>query len=1035
MDNRFPIVGVGASAGGVEALESLFRAMPSNPGMAFVIVTHLAPKRESLLPEILARDTRMPAVNAEDKQPVRANYIYVVPPDVVLGIENGQLRVRANADGRERTPIDSFFASLAADQGEYAIGIVLSGAGSDGTLGIKAIKEAGGLTMAQGTDHTGPRHPSMPESAIATGLVDIAVPVETMPAQLVAYAHGFDILEKEIEKDERAETIRREICGILQEQSGHDFSGYKTRTFYRRVERRMQVLQVRSLDAYVAHLRQNPNEVDRLFRDLLIGVTNCFRDAKAFEALQELAIPRLFEGKGPSDTIRVWVPGCATGEEAYSIAILMREQIEKSRSRVKIQVFATDIDEAALSVARAGRYPETLLQGLSKERLERFFTPEGASCVINKQVRDMCVFSSHSVVRDPPFSRIDLISCRNLLIYLSSELQNHVIPLFHYALKPNGFLFLGTSENITQHGDLFTSIDKKNRVFQHRQDGAHLPHLPALLRRHGIPVPVAGAETRPPIGRSLRQSVEARVLERYAPSHVVVTREGDIINYSAGTGKYLEAPAGRPSRALMALARKGLRLPLRSGLQEAIDTGRATVRDNIELELHDRSEFVKVTVEPMRTDDSEPLFLIVFSELRAPVTAEEPPAKRRKGRARDPNLDQLERELRETRERLQSTGEEYETAIEKLKSSNEEMVSVNEELQSTNEELETSKEELQSVNEELQTVNHELTVKLEELDRANSDLRNLYESTEIATIFLDRNLIIRSFTPAVTRIFNLIPTDRGRPLTDIAHHLDYAELPQDVQQVFGTRQAIERRISRKGGTAHFIVRALPYWTGNGTIEGAVLTFNDVTTLALAEERQRVLVAELNHRVKNMLTVIVSIATQTLKGSENAGALGEDFLARLQAMARSYELVSRDQWSDVPLSDVIGQALEPYSLKRQDRIVMNGPAVLLKPKTAISLAMILHELGTNSAKYGALSTAAGSLEVAWATEQRSEASLVLDWTERGGPEVRRPRRDGLGLSMIKHEVEHDLGGKVGIDFQSGGLRVNLRFPLEPNGAGF
>ena len=486
MDRSFPIVGVGASAGGVEALEYLFKAMPAEPGMAFVIITHLAPKRESMLPEILARDTRMPVLVAEHDQLVRADHIYVTPADSVLQIENGRLRVLPIADGRERTPIDSFFASLAEDQAECAIGIVLSGAGSDGTLGIKAIKEHGGLTLAQATDHFGPRHSSMPESAIASGLVDLAVPIETMPAQLVAYVRSFDILDKEVDKDEQAEAIRKTICVILLEQTGHDFSGYKTRTFYRRIERRMQVLQIASLAAYADRLRQDAGEVNILFRDLLIGVTNFFRDAKAFEALEQLVMPRLFEGKGPSDTIRVWVPGCATGEEVYSLAIMLCEQIEQDSSRAKIQVFATDIDEAALAVARSGRYPHGLLQGVSKERLERFFRSQGTSYVINKRIRDICVFSSHSVVRDPPFSRMDLISCRNLLIYLNSELQARVIPIFHYALKPHGFLFLGTSENISQHGDLFTSLDKKNRVFQRREDGAAIPHLPVLFRRHGV---------------------------------------------------------------------------------------------------------------------------------------------------------------------------------------------------------------------------------------------------------------------------------------------------------------------------------------------------------------------------------------------------------------------------------------------------------------------------------------------------------------------------------------------------------------------
>jgi len=1031
MDERFPIVGIGASAGGVEALEGLFRAMPADSGIAFVVVTHLAPKRESMLPEILARDTRMPVLTAEHDQSVRRNHVYVAPADAVLHIQKGCLRLRETAD-RERTPIDSFFAALAEDQGEFAIGIVLSGAGSDGTLGIKAIKEHGGLTLAQGPDHSGPRHTGMPDSAIASGVIDLVLPVETMPAQLTSYVRSFQVLDKAVEKGEEPEAARRTICAVLHDRTGHDFGGYKTRTFYRRVERRMQVLQIGSLAGYVEHLRQHPAEADQLFRDLLIGVTNFFRDATAFEALEGLVMPRLFKDKGPSDTIRVWVPGCSTGEEVYSLAIMLREQVERSRSRAKIQIFATDIDQAALSIARSGRYPDTLLHGVSKERLERFFSIEGTSYVINKLIRDMCVFSAHSAVRDPPFSRIDLISCRNLLIYLNSELQGRVIPLFHYALKPDGFLFLGTSENISQHGDLFAAIDKKSRVFQRRSDGGAIPplSLSLSLRRYGARSGAA-PDAKVATERSLRPSLQARVLERHAPPHVVVTRDGDVVNYSGGTGKYLEAPPGRPSRSVMAMARRGLRLPLRSALQEAIESGRPAVRDNVELDSDGRGEFVKITIEPIEGEDHETLYLVVFSELRAPVTQEEPPpAKRRKGQARDPNLEQLERELRDTRERLQSTAEEYETAIEELKSGNEEMVSVNEELQSTNEELETSKEELQSVNEELQTVNHELSGKIDELDRANADLRNLYESTEIATIFLDRNLIVRSFTPAVTRIFNLIPSDHGRPLTDIAHHLEYPELAQDVQQVFGARQALERRVGRRDAAAHYLVRALPYWTGNDKIEGAVLTFIDVTSLAQAEEQQRVLVAELNHRVKNMLTVIVSIATQTLKRSDSVEAFGEGFLDRLHAMARAYELVSRDHWSEVALLDVVRQALEPYLLSRQDRIDIDGPAVPLKPKVAISLGMIFHELGTNSAKYGSLSAADGSLAVAWSMETRGDehTNLVIDWTERDGPQVETSGRRGFGLTLIEREVGHGLGGKARLEFEPAGLRANLRIPL-------
>jgi two-component system CheB/CheR fusion protein len=1028
MDARFPIVGIGASAGGVEALEGLFRAMPSNPGMAFVIVTHQGPKRESLLPEILARVTRMPVLMIERDQAISLDHIYVAPPAANLQIRKSRLMVVPNKDSRTRTPIDSFFAVLAEDQNEYAIGIVLSGGGHDGTLGIKAIKECGGLTLAQVADGSGPQHSSMPDSAIGSGLVDLAVPVAAMPEKLLAYLRSFDIIDKAATRDDDVEAIRNAICTILLDQTGHDFTGYKTKTFYRRIERRMQVLQIDSLQAYADRLRDDAGEVTTLFRDLLIGVTNFFRDANAFEALEKHAIPQLFENKDAQDIVRVWVPGCATGEEVYSIAILLREQAERVRSRPKMQLFATDIDEAALAVARSGRYPPTLLDGVSKERLARFFTAEESSYLISKQVRDMCVFSSHSVVRDPPFSRMDLISCRNLLIYLNNEMQGQVIPVFHYALKPGGFLFLGTSENITQHRDLFAPLEKKNRLFQ-RRGGEGSLHLPPLVRRLA-----RGSdrreETRAPTGSSLRQSVEARLLDHYLPPYVVTTRDADIVFYSGGTGKYLEAPAGRPSRSLMAMARKGLRLPLRRAFQEAVDKGHTVVRDDVAVDFEDRSEYVRLSIEPMRQDGGESLYLVVFNELREAATQPDDQAAQGGESARNPSLRHIDVELRDTRDRLQSMAEEYETAIEELKSSNEEMVSVNEELQSANEELETSKEELQSVNEELQTVNHELTLKIDELDRANADLRNLYEATDIATIFLDRDLVVRSFTPAVTRVFHLLPGDRGRPLTDIAHHLDYPELAQDIQQIFAMRQVFERRVDRRDGSAHFIVRALPYWAGNSKVEGAVLTFNEVTSLARAEEHQRVLVAELNHRVKNMLTVISGIAALTLKNSTSPETFGKTFLDRVHALARSYELVSRDQWSSVSLGDLLREELEPFMLERANRVAIEGPPVSLKPKTALSLGLVIHELGTNAAKYGSLSVADGSLALKWTVEQRRLPYLKIEWEERGGPVVREFPRRGFGLTLIEREISHGLGGEVRINFEADGLRIELEFPLDP-----
>ncbi len=477
-DEQFPIVGVGASAGGLRALEILFKDMPAEPGMAFVVITHLAPDRESMLTEILARHAAMPVISAQNGQEVEPNRIYVLPPASILSIKDRRLQLREmDAPHHERTPIDIFFSSLAQDCGEYAVGVVLSGSGRDGVLGVKAIKEHGGVTLAQSSDSTGPGFAGMPESAIASGLVDFAIPADAMAAKLMENARGLDALDGSPEGrgpsgDDEAADAREAIYAVLRAQAGHDFSGYKTRTFMRRVFRRVQARHCDDLSGYVDLLRREPDEAMALFRDLLINVTSFFRDPEAFEALRTLVIPKLFEGRGASDAVRIWAPGCATGEEVYSIAILLREHIETLRAPPRVTIFATDIDEPALAVARAGTYPEALLEGLSKERRQRFFTQGPNGFVVGKAARDLCVFSPHSVLRDPPFSRMDMISCRNLLIYFGAEAQRQVLPIFHYALRPGGFLFLGMSETVGRFSDLFAAIDKKNCVFQARDTGA-----------------------------------------------------------------------------------------------------------------------------------------------------------------------------------------------------------------------------------------------------------------------------------------------------------------------------------------------------------------------------------------------------------------------------------------------------------------------------------------------------------------------------------------------------------------------------------
>ncbi|RAI58132.1 CheR family methyltransferase [Roseicella frigidaeris] len=1032
----FPIVGVGASAGGIEAMEGFFRGLPARPGLAIVVITHLSPERESLLPEVLARYTELPVQVVVDDQQVEPDQVYVLSADAVLGIEGGRLQVtRPNTGRRERKPIDIFFSALAADQGEHAAGVVLSGGDGDGTLGVKAIKERGGLTLAQVADGHGPAHPDMPDSAIASGLIDFALPVEEMGARLVDFARGLHLLDgiaAGAEGDPSAEAAalegaRQEICNILRDQIGHDFAGYKPKTFLRRVQRRMQVRQFTSMEGYLDLLRQNPQEVSALFRDLLISVTNFFRDADAFEALAETVIPRLFEGRAVGDAVRIWVPGCATGEEVYSLAILLREQMDRLATAPRVQIFATDIDERALGVARAARYPESLLEGVSAERRERFFVPDGGSHIVAKEVRDLCVFSPHSVLRDPPFSRIDLVSCRNLLIYFGATAQNQVIPIFHYALRPGGYLFLGTSENISGFGDLFTPLEKKHRIFLRRGDAPQSIRLPMALSTLR-PGHVAG--TTPPRlagnGMLLRQAVETQVLERFAPPFVVVNRDGDIAYYSARTGKYLEAAAGTPTRQILTLARRGLRLDLRTTLREAFETGRTVTRDGIAVEEDDgRVQLITLTVEPLR-DRDEPLFLVLFADEGPPLGREE--ALARSQAAQDGAALRLEAELRETRERLQSLIEEYETALEEVKASNEELVSLNEELQSTNEEMEASKEELQSVNEELQTVNLELNSKVEALDRAHDDLKNLFESTDVATIFLDRSLQIRSFTPAATRIFNLLPTDRGRPITDLSSRFTLPELDRNIAAVLESGEPFERQLDHEEARAHYLARLAPYRNGDGRVQGVVLTFLDVTGVTRAEARQRVLIAELQHRTRNLLNVVQAIILQTL-GKEGTPKL---LVERLGAIGRVQSLISQSRGEEVDLAEVVRLELRAYAAGQDGRVSVSGPSVSLGYERVQILALALHELTTNAVKHGALKEAAGRLQIRWAVERRGdgEAVLVLDWRESGVAMPPDTSRRGYGRELIERALRYTMRAKASLDLGRDGVVCRIEMPLPP-----
>jgi two-component system CheB/CheR fusion protein len=1030
-EKLFPVVGIGSSAGGVEALRAFFDRMPPTTGMAFVLVSHLPPDHDSLLTDILRRHTVMQVHTAKGGQRIEPNAIYVCPPNQILTVDEGALHLMPQPAERQRKPIDVFLASLAAACAQASVGVVLSGSDSDGALGIKAIKEAGGLTLAQGSDGSKPLYSDMPNAAIAGGVVDIIASIEEMPSRLANYAQHFGELEAKVSDD--SEKIGagmangyQPIYRILLNQVGHDFSGYKDKTFARRVRRRMQVLQLQQLEDYVARLRKDPEEVSLLFRDLLISVTSFFRDPEAFDVLGKSVIPAMLKDKGAADTIRVWVPGCATGEEVYSIAILLREHMDAMRTPPKLQIFATDIDEPALGIARAGRYPEQAVENVSADHLKKYFVVDDVSYVVGKSIRDLCLFSSHSVVRDPPFSRVDLISCRNLLIYLGPDFQGQVIPVFHFALRPGGYLFLGTSENVTRHGDLFAPMEKKQRIFQRRDHPVTPLRLP-FLTPHGRNFPPIRDIRQDPAAAlaTLRRSVETRVMERFAPAHVVVNSEGDILHFSARTGKYLEPASGTPNRQLLSMARRGLRLDLRAALREAVETRRRVERQNIEAEYEDRPFLVDLTIEPLGVEP-DPLFLVLFDDAAKPQHAVES-GKLAGGDHK--HYEQIEQELRDTRDRLQATVEEYETAVEEMKSSNEELQSINEELQSTNEELETSKEELQSVNEELHTVNAELNSKVVEVDRAHTDLRNVFDSTQIATVFLDKNLVIRSFTPAVTQIFNLISGDRGRPLSDIVSRLETKDLARDVQTVFKRGEVVERNVRRIDGEAEYLMRILPYRNLKQVIDGVLVTFNDVSKMAEAEASQLAMADELNNRVQSMLDTVNEVAKRSLTKNITPEAFAEDFSHRIKAITTAYNFVSRASWRPVPLREVINAQIGGSS--RSKHIEIEGPDITAKPKAALALGLVVYELCTNAVKHGSLSRPNGRVKIHWSIEQRRKITVVIRWSEVGGPPAKKPAGNGAGATLIDGEVTDTLKGRVSLGFTEKGLEAEIAIPFEEN----
>lgn len=826
------VAGIGASAGGLEALKRLFKSMPDDTGVSFVLIQHLDPNHESLMADLLSNYTSMSVVQVREETRIEPDHVYVIPPNKYLSLSNATLKLSDPVERRGmRMAIDFFLRSLAADMQEKAIGIILSGTGSDGTQGIKAIKENGGMVMVQSPASA--QYDGMPRNAINTGVVDEVLDVEDMAATLVRYirhpyvSHASSSALKEDEED-----YLQTILGILRARANYDFRCYKKGTLTRRIQRRMGLKQIDKPEDYIHYLRSQSDEVTLLFKDLLIGVTSFFRDEDAFKILDEDVVDKLVEYAHNDDVLRVWVPGCASGEEAYSIGILFMERLQARACNAQLQIFASDIDEVALETARNGIYPDSIASDVSPRRLEQFFEKTGEHYRVIKQLRESIVFASQNVVRDAPFSRLDLITCRNLLIYLKPEIQKKLFALFHFALKPDGYLFLGGSETIGQQSGLFDIVNKKFRIYQ--RIGSRHPgglEFPILSEQGKGPILPTRANTPQLTSAAMAQQA---LLEEFAPTAVLVNRNDQILYYYGATNEYLVQPTGEPTQNLIYMARDGLRTKLRSAVLKARREN-CRVRVIVDYQHADKSRYqADIVVNPVMTSSrpDDGLLLVAFIA-SAPVNGRIHEQQRIEGDIDENIVHQLEAELAGTREDLQSTIEELESSNEELKASNEEVMSMNEELQSTNEELETSKEELQSVNEELNTVNTQLQDKVGELAAANDDLSNLFSSTDLATLFLDTKFCIKRFTPYTTRLFKLIPSDIGRSVEDIATLVIDSGLLKDAQRVLDKLETVEREVQTIQGH-WFLQRVVPYRTQDNRIDGVLITWTDVSQLKQAQ---------------------------------------------------------------------------------------------------------------------------------------------------------------------------------------------------------
>lgn len=1024
----YPVVGIGASAGGLEAMIALFDGTPALAGVAVIIVQHLDPKGESHLVGLLARHTPLTVKVAQDGEAVEPDHVYVCVPNRDLVVAEGRLRLLDPEEERsQRRPIDRFFDSLASAYGDRAVAVILSGTGADGSRGISAIKASGGMVIVQ--DPATAAFDGMPRSAISTGMADLTIAAEKIPEVLAGLAaHPFGS-EQDAGPLPRVEPATlQSILGVLHDRFDYDFADYKRPTLLRRTQRRMSLRSVESFDAYARLVREDEKEAASLFRDLMITVSGFFRDEEAWRELERTVIDPLIAKRESGEEIRVWSAGCATGEEAYTIGMLLVERTEAAGKRIRPRIFATDVSDS-LDAARAGVYAEPATSRLSPERLERFFIRRESSYEVTPQLRELIVFARHNVISDPPFSRLDLVCCRNLLIYIEPESQRRVLWNLNFALRDGGALFLGSAETVGMETDLFEPISAKWRIFRSRRVARagrfDFSRFTVTDQR-----PYAHAARRParPIRDEYIGLAHRVLLDRYAPPSVVVDAGHQVLVYHGDTSRYLAQPGGEPTRDVLSLVAPGLRPSLRHAIDEALGEKRPSVSASGYVKEDGVRRGVTLTVCPIGAPQDEPrLLLISFEEPEAPTPA--PEREPESGGGPSQTVDQLEEELRLTRADLRVVSEQYDRLVEDYSTSNEEMLSINEELQSANEELETSKEELQSLNEELNTLNSELRSKVEAVEQTNNDLNNLLASTEIATLFLDLEARIRWFTPAIKNVMRLIASDVGRPISDLATTVTGSRLAPAALRVLETLVPVESEVRGEGGR-WFLRRVLPYRTADNRIDGIVVTFVDMTDRKHAEQQRERLMHELSHRIKNTLATVQAIAGGLGRRCETLPEFLDAFAPRLAALARAHSLLTLPGDDRIDLRRLLDVELTPYLGKNPERVVVEGEAIALRREPAMALELVFHELVTNAVKYGALSNDTGTIAVRWRRSEHKDGPRVrVEWVEAGGPPVSSASEHGYGTALIERTVAHDLAGTLSAEFAPGGLHCVVEFPLE------